>query len=123
MDKSIVAWFKSLDLWISNNSNWLKDRHNDNDITSAVDVLLYDIALFAGDTKAEKDIYSIFSVQRLYKQIKEESKQLAELKRTKTIAYSVYNLSHFIDFCLLTESNRHSFSMIKKNIFCISVFN
>lgn len=109
MDKAIIAWFRKLRSWILNSSYWIEIKDDNNNITTAIDVLLYDISLFVGDKKTEKAIYNSFAIKRLHRQIDDEGKQPAELKRSKALSYSVYNLSHYIDFSILAESNHQPF--------------
>ena len=50
-----------------------------------------------------KEILDGFSDRRLNEQILEDGSQPAELKRTKAMSYSLYNLTHIIDMCYLAR--------------------
>ena len=59
--------------------------------------------LFVGNEQRAKAIADEFADKRLNKQIDEKGKQTEELKRTKAFSYSVYNLTHIMDFCYLVR--------------------
>ena len=59
--------------------------------------------LFSGKEKRAKEIVDEFADLRIEKQILDDGSQPAELKRTKAMSYSLYNLTHIIDMCYLAR--------------------
>lgn len=78
-------------------------RKGNNNIGLAYDVTMANMYLFAGKTKKAKAIVDGFMALRLEQQIMADGSQPAELKRTKAFSYSVYNLTHVVDFCYLAR--------------------
>lgn len=72
-----------------------------NNIGSGYDITLVYLYLFVGEKKKAKQLADQFADKWLYKQIKENGEQPAELRREAAFSYSVYNLAHIIDFCFL----------------------
>ena len=72
-----------------------------NNIGSGYDITLVYLYLFVGEKKKAKQLADKFADKWLYKQIKEDGTQPAELRREAAFSYSVYNLTHIIDFCFL----------------------
>lgn len=80
-----------------------KLRAADNNIGIAYDVTLCNIYQFTNQDELARKIVEQFAERRLLVQIDEYGKQPEELKRTKAFSYSIFNLSHIIDFCLLAK--------------------
>ena len=80
-----------------------KFRTVDNNISLAYDITIANMYLFAGKEKRAKEIVDKFNDLRIERQILEDGSQPVELKRTKAFSYSLYNLSHIIDFCFLAR--------------------
>lgn len=72
-------------------------------ISLAYDITIANMYLFAGKEKKAKEIVDKFNELRIERQILEDGSQPVELKRTKAFSYSLYNLSHIIDFCFLAR--------------------
>lgn len=100
---------KGLKNWMLRFAEWSDERYTayfekvNNNISLAFDVTLADLYLFAGEKDKAQKIVDEFSEKRLVGQIKEDGSQPAELVRTRAFYYSLYNLSHIIDFCHLAR--------------------
>lgn len=79
-------------------------READNNISLAYDVTMANLLLFSEDFSRAREIIDGFYERRICKQINEVGQQPAELSRTKAFTYSLYNLSHILDFCVLVKS-------------------
>lgn len=97
--------YKALQKWFLEFANW-EDRHYgqyfmnvNNNISLAFDVTQVNMYLFAGKTRKAKRIANGFASRRIYQQIMEDGSQPEELKRANAFGYSIYNLTHIIDFC------------------------
>lgn len=100
---------KGLQNWFLAFANDSEERYGEkfrsvkNNIGIAFDVTMANMYLFAGKEKRAKEILDGFSDRRLNEQILEDGSQPAELKRTKAMSYSLYNLTHIIDMCYLAR--------------------
>ncbi len=95
-------WFMSFAKW-ADESSFSSPLHkkDNNNVGIAYDVMLINMYLFAGNVERAKQIADEFKENRLNIQIDEEGRQPAELVRANAFSYSIYNLSHIIDFCFL----------------------
>ena len=99
----------SLQMWFYNFAEWALRVYGgimqsaNNNVSLAYDVTLANMYIFARADEKAKIIADSFASKRINRQIEEDGKQPAELKRTKAFSYSVYNLTHIIDFCLLAR--------------------
>lgn len=100
---------KAMKNWMRQFAEWSDERYTayfekvDNNISIAFDVTLADLYLFAGEKDKAKRIVDDFAEKRLSRQIKEDGSQPSELTRTRAYYYSLYNLSHVLDFCSLAQ--------------------
>lgn len=74
-----------------------------NNIGLAWDVTLMNMYLFIGESAQAKELANQFAEKWLYKHIISDGRQPLELKRASAFGYSVYNLTHIIDFCFLSR--------------------
>lgn len=74
-----------------------------NNISLAYDVMLINMYLFGGNDKKAKEIVDVFNEKRIIAQIKNDGSQPSELARTNAMHYSIYNLTHIVDFCYLAR--------------------
>lgn len=98
--KALQCWFKEFAEWEDNNYGDYFQKVNNN-ISLAFDVTQVNLYLFAGERRKARNISRGFAERRIYCQIKKDGRQPEELKRTRAYSYSLYNLTHIIDFCLL----------------------
>lgn len=99
----VKKWFREFIEWAENGSVGKSLRKSTNNIGLAYDVILIDMLLFVGDDIKAKEISNSFARKRLYPQIDKDGKQEAELKRTLAFSYSLFNLTHILDFCFLNS--------------------
>lgn len=99
---AVRRWFRSF-------ADWSEYTHGDvmktgtQNISLAYDVMVVNMYLFAGKIKKAKKIADDFAARRIYTQIKDDGSQPEELKRTNAMTYSLYNLTHILDFCYLVR--------------------
>jgi len=100
--KQLKKWFLDFADWSETTySKVMKDGTQN--ISLAYDVMLMNFYLFAGKDRKAKIIAENFAKRRIFVQIKEDGSQPEELCRSKAFSYSVYNLTHIIDFCYLVR--------------------
>ena len=112
LDEEIVSslqlWFTSFLNWVVNSRQWEIQSKSNNNIVTGCNVALLEMSLFTGNKKNAKQIVEN-NKNSILKQIDDEGKQSAELRRTKAFGYSVYNLRKIIDFALITDQLGYKF--------------
>ena len=78
------------------------------------DVLRYRIAMFTGNQKIKAEIRNAFVPKRLNQQFQADGQQPEELKRSKSMMYSIFNLSHLLEFCQMLRYDRCEYSQYKQ---------
>lgn len=112
--KGVKKWFKLLGKWLRTSKAGILESQSISNHGFAYDVLLLDIDLFCTG-KLNTDLVSSLS-NRLQIQIDRDGKQPEELKRASAMTYSIYNLEHVVDLCLLMESSGNSYYQSHKSI-------
>ena len=101
--KSLKKWFLKFAEWSDHGVYSTKLHEGLQNISIAYDVTLIDMYLFVGKEKRARRIADEFARKRLEVQIAEDGSQPGELIRTKAFTYSLFNLSHLLDFCYLVR--------------------
>lgn len=112
--KSMKKWFKSFASWMQNSDIGKGERNMTNNHGTAYDITLYNMCAFSGETKVCDKVLASFTTLRIDPQISDDGKQPMELKRTKAFHYSIYNLTHIIDFAILLHNEGKAFTGTKK---------
>lgn len=100
----VKDWFSLFLKWLQNSNMSINLRKTQNNIPLMTDVLMVYLADFCEDKQLGKEIVKNFASYRLAMQIKEDGSQPAELKRSCAFTYSISNLTHIVDFCIMMES-------------------
>lgn len=100
----VKAWFSSLLIWMLTDENCIKSREGNNNIPLCLDVLLANISVFCGDKTTFRQIVDEFPTKRLLAQIQTDGSQPNELVRASGFGYSVVNLRHILDFCIMLQN-------------------
>ena len=95
--KALRKWFRKFGDWMEKDPLGKEERSTLNNHSIAYDVLLLNIRLFS-DNKLDESIINNFYPIRLSRQVMSDGSQPHELNRPRAMHYSVYNLSHIIDF-------------------------
>ena len=106
--RNLRSWFEDFSEWLETSDKGISEFNSDTNHGIAYDVLLLNCKLFSTGY-LDEDLCNSFRERRLMKQFDNDGKQPAELKRTRAFYYTVYNLTHIIDFCRLVESTGRSF--------------
>lgn len=116
-DRELKDWFRDFSTWMRTSVIGSKMKTAEDNCSIMFDVLLYRISFYINDKATCREITKNFTTQRLYKQIAEDGKQIMEMKRSKAINYSIYNLNHIIDFYFMIEnSGMHYYVINAKRI-------
>ena len=99
-----------LQLWFGEFARWADEgvfgdqlRKANNNVGLAFDVTIANMYLFSGNETRAKEIVDRFAEQRINVQILDDGSQPAELKRTNSFGYSLFNLEHIVDMCYLAR--------------------
>ena len=101
--KGLQQWFLEFASWAESKHGYFFREKSNQNISVAYDVTMVNMYLFAGKPEKAKGIVDRFAERRILKQIKEDGSQPEELKRPIAFEYSIYNLTHFLDFCYLAR--------------------
>lgn len=102
--KKLKKWFKSFAHWMQTSEMGMQEARATNNHGTAYDITLYVIGKYIGDDAACQSILDQFAERRINPQIQPDGSQPEELKRTKAFNYSVYNLQHLVDFCIIQRN-------------------
>ena len=99
----LKSWFSSFLQWMQDSEIGIKESEASNNHSIAYDVTLLNISVFVGNKSTQKKIKKSFA-NRMQSQILIDGSQPEELKRTRAFNYSVYNLSHIIDYYYIQKN-------------------
>lgn len=102
--KALRRWFEDFGRWMQQSEIGRGERRTTNNHGIAYDVTLYAIALFTGDSATQADVEASVGT-RVASQIAADGAMPAELRRTRAFHYSIYNLTHIIDFLMMSQRN------------------
>lgn len=103
-DASFKEWFADFLEWMLKSDIGKEERAENGNISLYYDVLALDIASFVKNKAIIKELTKEFRTKRLDIQIMPDGSQPVELARTRGYYYSIYNLRHIVDFCIIQES-------------------
>ena len=102
--KKLKKWFRSFADWMQTSELGQQEARATNNHGAAYDITLFVISQYIGDDEVCAEIVENFAARRINPQIMEDGSQPEELKRTKAFNYSVYNLQHLVDFCIIQRN-------------------
>lgn len=102
--RGLKRWFRDFEKWMINSEMGQQESRATNNHGSTYDITLYVMCLYTGQEEVCEEILDNFAERRIYTQITEDGRQPEELKRTKAFNYSVYNLQHMVDFCIIQRN-------------------
>lgn len=113
--QGVKQWFSLFAKWMSKSDFGKKQSKAPTNLSVAYDVTLLNIYLFCSKTGNARVIANKFYRNRILTQITEEGLQPAELSRTKAYLYSVFNLTHIVDFfSIMKHWNNRIYNSIPK---------
>jgi len=108
--RSLMSWFSKLNIWLCNSQLGHIMDNTKNNLSIMYDILRYRIAMFTGSQKIKANIRDTFVQKRLIPQFSTDGRQPEELKRTKSMMYSIFNLSHLLQFCKMLQYDHYVYS-------------
>ncbi len=96
-------WFSQLVDWMTGSEIGIAEYEATNNHGLAYDVQLAAYAMLAGRDDVARRVVEEFPRVRLFAQIEPDGSQPHELGRTMAMHYSLYNIDHMLDMCLLAD--------------------
>lgn len=96
-------WFSRLVDWMTGSEIGVAEYKATNNHGLAYDVQLTAYALLAGREDVARRVAEEFPQVRLFAQVEPDGSQPHELGRTMAMHYSLYNIDHMLDMCLLSS--------------------
>lgn len=101
--QALRIWFSDFQDWLLTSDNGKKESKVADNHSIAYMTLLARMAYFTGDVKLANAIHKKIS-RLIFRQIDKNGQQPLELQRTCAWFYSIYNLQHIMDYCVMTNS-------------------
>jgi hypothetical protein len=105
-----TADYNNLKQWFSDFLDWMLTSKIGNEESAATnnhgtsfDVQATAVALFTGRIDVADSFINEFAQQRIFAKIEPDGKQPRELERTMALHYSIFNISHAMDLCVLAD--------------------
>lgn len=102
--KKMRSWARDMLQWLRTSRLGTNESKQPNNHSTAYDVLCLALASFCGNECVSDTIISEYAEKRLYTQINEQGVLIGETWRTRSYMYSIQNLSHIVDFCIMTQN-------------------
>lgn len=97
--RKLKSWFADFAQWMQKSPQGKTERSSQNNHGLAYHVTLYRLAQFTDNKVLCDELIRSFAPERITPQIAADGSQPNELKRTRAMMYSTYNLQHMLDFC------------------------
>lgn len=101
--KMLKAWFAQYLNWMLTSPLGIGASETLNNHAIAYDAQVVAYALYSENDKVALRVLHELPEKRIFTQITAEGKQPEELERTLSFNYSLYNLNHLIDICLMAK--------------------
>lgn len=101
--QGLKQWFSEMTDWLLSSEIGIAERNATNNHGIAYDVQVVAYSQFAGREDVARAVVERFPHGRIFAQIEPDGSQPRELERTTAFHYSLYNLDHMMDMCLLAE--------------------
>ena len=100
---AMQKWFSDYLTWLRTSDLGIAEAKANNNHAVYYDVQLADFALFTGQTNLARDVLAEAGTKRIQTQIEPDGSMPAELARTKSLSYSLFNLNAFFTLARLGE--------------------
>lgn len=96
--EAIRRWFADYVHWMTTDPQGIAEDNAKNNHGTAYHVQVMVYAAFAGNDSLSKAYRDSFVERRILTQVQPDGSQPEELKRTRALGYSVFNLTHLLDY-------------------------
>jgi hypothetical protein len=100
---ALQAWFKAYRDWLLNSNNGQEESRAVNNHATWYLVQVVAFSLFVGDTDTAQSIIQSRAFQLLINHVKADGSMPEELRRTKSLMYSEYNLNAWMDLATMAQ--------------------
>ena len=119
--EGLKAWFSDYLDWLLTSEIGIAEQNTLNNHAVAYDVQIVAYAQFVGRAELAEKTISEFPKKRIFTQVKSDGSQPKELARTTGFGYSVFNINHMLDMCMLAgESGRKLYQACQSGLSSIS---
>lgn len=102
--KKMKKWSKEMLVWLQTSELGIKESKQPNNHSTAYDELCLALASFCDDKEACDSLISEYADKRINAQINDDGVLTGETWRTRAYMYSIQNLSHIVDFCIMAQN-------------------
>lgn len=102
--QSLEDWFETYLNWMLTSKVGEEESNAKNNHGTAFDVQVIRYALFVGKEDLAKKYIDAFPERRMFQQMKPNGAQPLELARTTAFGYSVFNITHILDACMMAKT-------------------
>lgn len=99
----LVEWYASYNDWLLNSKNGMDERMWHNNHGTSYDAQVAAYAIFTGNDSVATMILDSVKIKRIETHFEADGSQPLELKRTKGMGYSIYNLIHHFRLAIIAE--------------------
>ena len=99
----LTKWFSAYTHWLLTSKNGIAERMWHNNHGTSYDAQVTAFALFTGNDSVATMILDSVKIKRIENHFESDGSQPLELKRTKGMGYSVYNLIHHARIAIMAE--------------------
>lgn len=96
METGLLSWFTHYLNWLLNSEFGQDEKSSSNNHGTWYDVQILTFARFTGQIKLTKQHLKSVTTQRMYRQISFTGRQKFEMRRSRPVYYSIYNLYGWI---------------------------
>ena len=101
--RAMINWFADYLTWLRTSNLGNAEANANNNHAVYYDVQVADFAMFTGQKNLARDVLAAAGSKRIQTQIEPDGSMPAELARTKSLSYSLFNLNAFFTLARLGE--------------------
>ncbi len=100
----LTEWYRSYNHWLLTSEKGWDERMWPNNHGTSYDAQVATFAIFTNDEPVASMILDSVKIKRIETQFEADGSQPLELKRTKAMGYSIYNLTHYARIATIAEN-------------------
>jgi hypothetical protein len=101
--EGLMKWFHDYAVWLQTSKNGTGEAAATNNHGTWYDAQLSAYLLFAGDINSVSEIFTSNAPKHIFSQIEPDGSQPQELRRTRSLHYSLYNLMAYISLAMVGD--------------------
>jgi hypothetical protein len=100
---ALTEWYRAYNHWLLTSEKGWAERMWHNNHGTSYDAQVSSFAIFTGNDEVAKIILDSVGIKRIESHFEADGSQPRELKRTKGMGYSIYNLIHHARLAIIAE--------------------